>query len=138
MVESAVFTEPKDQSAWFYQRWLLGERQSSVKIISAGETSGGEIFVTFNQLVDLTPVSNIKVDSNVLMSWTSLNGATRSYIWVSSIIYLVRYLKRVSSSSSPENFRWALLPNLHLNRTFNIFFTMKTYIDKFRFFKSFC
>jgi Protein prenyltransferase, alpha subunit len=88
MVESAVFTEPKDQSAWFYQRWLLGERTSPVQIISAGVLPSGVTFVTFNQLVDLTSTSQIKVDSNVLMSWTSLNGASRSFIWVRFLLSL--------------------------------------------------
>ncbi|KAI5705329.1 hypothetical protein M8J75_013927 [Diaphorina citri] len=93
MVESAVFTEPKDQSAWFYQRWLLGERTSPVQIISAGVLPSGVTFVTFNQLVDLTSTSQIKVDSNVLMSWTSLNGASRSFIWLSSDKHSSKELK---------------------------------------------
>lgn len=95
MVESAVFTEPKDQSAWFYQRWLLGERASCVKIVSAGVLPGGQTFVALNQLVDLTSASHVKVDSNVLMTWTSLSGASRSFIWLSLDKHSQKELKLV-------------------------------------------
>uniref|UniRef100_A0A8D8SC86 Geranylgeranyl transferase type-2 subunit alpha n=1 Tax=Cacopsylla melanoneura TaxID=428564 RepID=A0A8D8SC86_9HEMI len=95
MVESAVFTEPKDQSAWFYQRWLLGERYSEVKVISAGVLHNGVTFVVFNQLVDLNPTSLVKVDSNVLMSWSSLNGASRSFVWLSDVKHMKKEMKLV-------------------------------------------
>uniref|UniRef100_A0A8D8YHZ7 Geranylgeranyl transferase type-2 subunit alpha n=1 Tax=Cacopsylla melanoneura TaxID=428564 RepID=A0A8D8YHZ7_9HEMI len=95
MVESAVFTEPKDQSAWFYQRWLLGERYTEVKVISAGVLHNGVTFVVFNQLVDLNPTSLVKVDSNVLMSWSSLNGASRSFVWLSDVKHMKKEMKLV-------------------------------------------
>lgn len=35
-MENAVYTDPNDQSAWFYHRWLLGHISSAVKIVQAG------------------------------------------------------------------------------------------------------
>ncbi|KAI8907237.1 hypothetical protein EDD86DRAFT_227836, partial [Gorgonomyces haynaldii] len=36
MVRNAIYTEPGDQSAWLYQRWLLGKPKESILCLDAG------------------------------------------------------------------------------------------------------
>lgn len=52
MVRNAIFTEPNDQSAWIYQRWLLGESTPTLSIERC-ELISGKIIVLFNSLVRL-------------------------------------------------------------------------------------
>jgi geranylgeranyl transferase type-2 subunit alpha len=40
LVQSAVFTEPKDQSAWLYYRWLISQGLTLGEIVEF--TSGAE------------------------------------------------------------------------------------------------
>ncbi|KAI9026166.1 hypothetical protein DFJ74DRAFT_631126, partial [Hyaloraphidium curvatum] len=46
-VRNAVFTEPADQSAWLYQRWLLGRADPDPTCICVSQ-AGGRLFALFN------------------------------------------------------------------------------------------
>ncbi|KAJ3119153.1 hypothetical protein HK098_005746, partial [Nowakowskiella sp. JEL0407] len=53
LVRNAYYTEPSDQSAWLYHRWLLGEDQYPILVSSAYKFSSYAIVVIFNQEVKL-------------------------------------------------------------------------------------
>ncbi|CAJ0965003.1 unnamed protein product [Ranitomeya imitator] len=52
LVQNAFFTDPNDQSAWFYHRWLLGRADLplSIRCISV-DVAGSWISITFSQPV---------------------------------------------------------------------------------------
>ncbi|XP_039288101.1 geranylgeranyl transferase type-2 subunit alpha [Nilaparvata lugens] len=52
MVQSAAFTDPNDQSAWFYLRWLLGRVRSALQV-SQVVSDHGKLCLRFSQPVSL-------------------------------------------------------------------------------------
>ncbi|NP_001086755.1 Rab geranylgeranyltransferase alpha [Xenopus laevis] len=85
LVQNAFFTDPNDQSAWFYHRWLLGRADHPLSIrcvmVSLDE---GCVSVTFSQSVavqdDLILFLN---DKPIFVSWrTAGRKEKRSLFWV--------------------------------------------------------
>ncbi|RZF34884.1 hypothetical protein LSTR_LSTR012881 [Laodelphax striatellus] len=52
MVQSAAFTDPSDQSAWFYLRWLLGRDKPALHVTQV-VSEHGKLCIRFNQPVSL-------------------------------------------------------------------------------------
>uniref|UniRef100_A0A3B4X660 Geranylgeranyl transferase type-2 subunit alpha n=1 Tax=Seriola lalandi dorsalis TaxID=1841481 RepID=A0A3B4X660_SERLL len=97
LVQNAFFTDPNDQSAWFYYRWLLGRGMS--EMISCVYVSRDEerVAVAFSRPVnvsmficDLPPgtISDITNEHNLTVHWTEKHthrdcalytGRTESY-----------------------------------------------------------
>lgn len=85
LVQNAAFTDPNDQSAWFYQRWLLGRGKQPFNVQNAF-VSSDIIFITLNQevRVDDVELELIVNDTKVQGVWHSSNGNTYSHLWVFS------------------------------------------------------
>uniref|UniRef100_A0A672H0J7 Geranylgeranyl transferase type-2 subunit alpha n=1 Tax=Salarias fasciatus TaxID=181472 RepID=A0A672H0J7_SALFA len=76
LVQNAFFTDPNDQSAWFYYRWLLG-RAEREEMISCVYVSRDEerVAVAFSRPVnicDLPPgtINDVTNEHNLTVHWT--------------------------------------------------------------------
>lgn len=82
MVLTAAFTDPKDSSAWFYQRWLLGYSDNNQDIVSA-YVSKEKTILSFAKPINLHD-HGIETGIEVLnksSSWNSSNGLKTDAIW---------------------------------------------------------
>lgn len=85
LVQSAAFTDPNDQSAWFYQRWLLGRETRELKIIHAGVCKN-IVCIAFSQSVN-PKSSNVEVlgVGDRTDEWTTANSEPTSYVWTKTL-----------------------------------------------------
>ncbi|KAJ3275464.1 hypothetical protein HDV01_000291 [Terramyces sp. JEL0728] len=60
LVRDAVFTEPKDQSAWLYQRFLFGKKILNVKLERAVQKNN-LLYLLFNQPVKFNKIDGAKI-----------------------------------------------------------------------------
>ncbi|XP_069044921.1 geranylgeranyl transferase type-2 subunit alpha [Lepisosteus oculatus] len=86
LVQNAFFTDPNDQSAWFYYRWLLGraEREETISCLYISR-EGERLVVVFSRPVNvLTGELVLFVDGQPLeVSWRSAHPLLRhSVLWV--------------------------------------------------------
>lgn len=88
LVQNAAFTDPSDQSPWFYQRWLLG-RTLQPLMLSQVYVSNGVICASLTHCIKVTSSNSdvhleVKVDGeNFPTTWKSTSGQQYSHVWVS-------------------------------------------------------
>nr|XP_018904869.1 PREDICTED: geranylgeranyl transferase type-2 subunit alpha [Bemisia tabaci] len=81
LVESAAFTDPNDQSGWFYQRWLLDLQQQLPLVLTQACISENFTWVAFNKPVcpNDTALSITGLGDG---KWKTCNGETASHVWI--------------------------------------------------------
>lgn len=83
IVENAVFTEPDDQSAWWYQQFLfVWAHKNSSKIAQDNANSNWLESITYKQIELIQGLLDLEPDSRWAMN---------------SVVYLVDFLKRFPS-----------------------------------------
>ncbi|XP_077105051.1 geranylgeranyl transferase type-2 subunit alpha isoform X3 [Ranitomeya variabilis] len=86
LVQNAFFTDPNDQSAWFYHRWLLGRADLplSIRCISV-DVAGSWISITFSQPVLVESDLILFIDEKpIMVTWKTPNGKEKpSLLWIS-------------------------------------------------------
>ncbi|KAM8960600.1 geranylgeranyl transferase type-2 subunit alpha [Pelodytes ibericus] len=85
LVQNAFFTDPNDQSAWFYHRWLLGRVDNPLSIrCLLVNMQGPWVSVTFSQPVTVQGDLILFVDGKPLMvQWKTPEGKKKpSLLWV--------------------------------------------------------
>ncbi|KAG5849778.1 hypothetical protein ANANG_G00075310 [Anguilla anguilla] len=86
LVQNAFFTDPNDQSAWFYYRWLLGraEREEMISCVYVSR-EGERLIVAFSRPVNALSVGLLLVvDGQPLnVDWRSAHPRFRhSPVWI--------------------------------------------------------
>ncbi|XP_029436471.1 geranylgeranyl transferase type-2 subunit alpha isoform X2 [Rhinatrema bivittatum] len=88
LAQNAFFTDPSDQSAWLYHRWLLGRVDRDVSLLCVFiSREGGWLSVGFSHPVIVRAGSDdllLFLDGTPLMvSWLSVDRKNRSsYLWL--------------------------------------------------------
>ncbi|XP_066958376.1 geranylgeranyl transferase type-2 subunit alpha [Macrobrachium rosenbergii] len=88
-VVEAVFTDPSDQSPWFFLRWLINRQEKYPRLMQVGydDDDGGSLICVFSQPLSLkeTPVLSINGEESPNIDWFAPNGETFSYVWVTKL-----------------------------------------------------
>jgi len=93
LVQNAFFTDPNDQSAWFYQRWLLGreERKAEVLYLSARKLPDGlKLILSLSKQINLQREDHLQVyvndvEINGLVWKSSDESELPSYVWTTKV-----------------------------------------------------
>eukprot|EP00124_Ichthyophonus_hoferi_P003746 Ihof_evm1s347 gene=Ihof_evmTU1s347 len=81
IVQSACFTEPDDQSAWLYQRWLMGRVQRPLTVqLQYGERNGSTVslLLVFSHPVKVAANQPVHIGQEDISGCWSLVGSQRT------------------------------------------------------------
>nr|CAB3265391.1 geranylgeranyl transferase type-2 subunit alpha [Phallusia mammillata] len=82
LVQNAFFTDPNDQSAWFYHRWLLGRGDKEQYIVSLiVNRSPPSVFCCLRKPVKMFNGTLSVDDTTQTVDWTSSMSERYSHLW---------------------------------------------------------
>lgn len=88
LIKNAVFTDPDDQSAWFYHRFLLGRNKIPLEILNLSILKPQNmVVVLFSEPVKVDS-GNLFLEMNgkpVSVSWLSADDSFASTVWKSKL-----------------------------------------------------
>ncbi|XP_072013329.1 geranylgeranyl transferase type-2 subunit alpha-like [Amphiura filiformis] len=91
LVQNAFFTDPNDQSAWFYHRWLLGkaEKAQGINLLHVSRDQH-RLVVVFTQPIQLSTEKDtcqVTIDGSIVAGrWTNSKGSnSHSMVWIFDI-----------------------------------------------------
>lgn len=83
LIENAVFTDPNDQSAWIYEKWLLQEHQRSLINQVSFDTTTSRLQFNFAQETNLNnDLLHLKLNDIYVRFDASSNKEDKSFKWV--------------------------------------------------------
>uniref|UniRef100_A0A8C8S1J4 Geranylgeranyl transferase type-2 subunit alpha n=1 Tax=Pelusios castaneus TaxID=367368 RepID=A0A8C8S1J4_9SAUR len=88
LVQNAFFTDPNDQSAWFYHRWLLGRANPEPTFLCIYVSrDDASLVVAFSQPVGVMPGSDDLIlfvdEAPVVVVWHTPDGRNRpGHVWL--------------------------------------------------------
>lgn len=89
LVQNAAFTDPNDQSAWFYHRWLLGRGDIQLDLMFLHFSRDGSVILLFSRHVQVDTVANsIKLSVNGIAQETKWSQPTNKYakVWIGQVL----------------------------------------------------
>lgn len=98
MIHNAIFTDPDDQSSWFYRNWLFKRIEKDEKTFVVErlyfDKTFKKVFVMFDKSVVLNPESvQISIGNEFLanLKWAAVDGSNCDRFWVAEIDKIERF-----------------------------------------------
>ncbi|CAL8102107.1 unnamed protein product [Orchesella dallaii] len=133
LIRNAVFTDPKDQSAWFYHRWLLrSQLPAENPYLIAAQYSDTKLSLIFSSKSPIPSQSGVKViDTDKIignLKWTNPWSNTCSKLWECQLPEANKNISIKADSSVMRNFGSVDLSLKHgdLKRNFPKYFDAET------------